>query len=1170
MDAEHFKSNHREVFESRRATNGGCGKLILPGRRDHFTQHFRGRHAAGEHSLEEIERISHFKIEYNGGWRCGFCSDSNCIFTRWDNWFGHVAAHFESGMAIKDWMDDLERPEPCLSLSLGSYDDDSSNGSDGPSGHRGAGGRGPTDWPANLESSDSDDEDEDHGGGADGQRRHAGGTERQHQAFRPTAERLPADGPRLLVDLPSLKTIVSSRKLGQQTARFLAATGDSIQNNRIRGDCPPSAVQAQPPDSYVREHRGGNSRSATALEITERGKTRRPSHGSVAIAPENNQMQPVSVEECLPSISRAGNSSMSTKSLMATMQPFRRIRLLGSGSYSIVEEVLHLPTQLRYARKSSRPGKESLQSHLMMEMQTLQSLRHRHIIRFFDWFSTGHSLSIILSPVAESNLAQYLEAVVPPSDDSRAHLKRFFGCLVSALLYIHQSSFTHGDIKPLNVLITAEKTPNVMLCDFGASRRSTGALKSNIQDRPLTWKYCAPEVVSHQSRDTRADIWSLGCVFLEIAAVLYAKPGRQLRDFRANFSGNVSYHQMGPKISHWLDIFESQAPCDEGYVTSTIRAMLSVKASDRPDATSLFLRFPPNECCLSWLPHSMSIGSSFQALYALSTIRTMPILEHTRSSSFAHETTEFSYDDLAFDAVCAEFAKLSLAQHRIQTPFHEIQSCRTWLKTCTTTHAGCKPRCSGLYPVSLLEIVMGTGSELLCQLRSFETFHEHTLQYVALSYVWSESQAFVDECRQELMKGQSLAVDKLPTVLKDAVALTSILGIRQVWIDSLCIKQTDKQEHWETVNHMGAIYANACLTIVSLTGEGGLPGISSQRSRSDFLTLAPYISTHERDFHHKLITDEIKPSKWCTRGWTYQEALLSTRTLVFTDRGVYFECSGSKATSTFPRGLDPFSWEAVYPTDHYQKRPYMHRFTSLFCQESDAMASERRLAYDVWSVVVTEYTKRPLTCPTDRLVAISGIAKTVELSINDTCLAGLWTGSLPWALLWRAEDPGSNERLNEFPSWSWAGWSGKIIMPRYRPGTPLLTVLDISVSEKDECVEGSITLRGPVIPPRNIPTADSADVGMGFWPLNMDLDNDSGQAWSSGLFVLLVWKEDIKKKIQDDTKFNLIDTQFHGILLSHSGAEEDNLFRRVGICQLNPTSTTAAMLDTYCRVVTIA
>jgi len=164
-------------------------------------------------------------------------------------------------------------------------------------------------------------------------------------------------------------------------------------------------------------------------------------------------------------------------------------------------------------------------------------------------------VAIIMLPVADMNLQTFLENA-DLDDTSRSFLRPFFGCLTSALSYLHDNRIRHKDVKPSNVLI---KHDQVYLTDFGTSLDWTGCDNSTTATAPPTTpRYCAPEVMAFLERNTSSDIWSLGCVFLEMWTVLKRYT---LEGLKAHMSANGTqvkeYHHNFEAIASWIRTLEN-------------------------------------------------------------------------------------------------------------------------------------------------------------------------------------------------------------------------------------------------------------------------------------------------------------------------------------------------------------------------------------------------------------------------------------------------------------------------------------------------------------------------------------------------------------------------------------------------------------------------------------
>ncbi|KAF2786511.1 kinase-like protein, partial [Melanomma pulvis-pyrius CBS 109.77] len=144
------------------------------------------------------------------------------------------------------------------------------------------------------------------------------------------------------------------------------------------------------------------------------------------------------------------------------------------------------------------------------EIDLLKKLRHKHVVEVLCTYSFGKNYSIIMSPVAEADLKSFLT-----TDHSDQKMFRWFGCLTAGLAYIHSKNIRHRDIKPANILVKGE---HVLFTDFGIAKDfSQDNTTSSIGTvNAKSYMYCAPEVAAEKPRGRPSDVYSLGCVFLEM------------------------------------------------------------------------------------------------------------------------------------------------------------------------------------------------------------------------------------------------------------------------------------------------------------------------------------------------------------------------------------------------------------------------------------------------------------------------------------------------------------------------------------------------------------------------------------------------------------------------------------------------------------------------------
>lgn len=347
----------------------------------------------------------------------------------------------------------------------------------------------------------------------------------------------------------------------------------------------------------------------------------------------------------------------------------------------------------------------------------------------------------------------------------------------------------------------------------------------------------------------------------------------------------------------------------------------------------------------------------------------------------------------------------------------------SWLNECLESHPNCPKPDSQYKPTRLIEIIAADDRDIVSAIRLHVKDFEAPERYTALSYCWGGNQTFTATKESLSNLVHDIPLQNLPKTIKDAVITTNKLGIRFLWVDSLCIIQDDDEDQAREIPEMPKIYGNSSLTIIaaraSHAGEGFLQdrdvtsihaGSSEVQYRGPDDTLGSIVLCRELDKKDEPIEK---------RAWTLQERLLSSRILEY---GIY------KVSWICPTVINDDGWKAK------EGGTQVDRVLNEIVNSRDESVEPkigRRAFSDSWRKTVASYTSRSLTFPADRMRAISGIANaygTYGRTLHYKYLAGLWTSDLPGSLLWTIRktlddppyyQPQPRPKTHRYPSWSW-------------------------------------------------------------------------------------------------------------------------------------------------------
>jgi mitogen-activated protein kinase kinase kinase len=210
--------------------------------------------------------------------------------------------------------------------------------------------------------------------------------------------------------------------------------------------------------------------------------------------------------------------------------------LIGQGRFGVTYLALHATTgELLAVKQIEKPvlgantlnnsRKENMIEELKRETGLLRDLRHPNIVQYLGCSSSADYLNIFYEYVPGGSVETMLNSYGAIQEPL---VRSFVRQLLTGLAYLHNRDIIHGDIKGANILLDNNGT--IKISGFGISRKLEASnifSGANNKHRPslqgsIFWM--APEVVRQTSHTHKADIWSLGCLIIEMMTATHPFP----------------------------------------------------------------------------------------------------------------------------------------------------------------------------------------------------------------------------------------------------------------------------------------------------------------------------------------------------------------------------------------------------------------------------------------------------------------------------------------------------------------------------------------------------------------------------------------------------------------------------------------------------------------------
>lgn len=291
--------------------------------------------------------------------------------------------------------------------------------------------------------------------------------------------------------------------------------------------------------------------------------------GTPVVYPVNNQ-------HATPVSSRRVSEFALRRDSSLNLRRFEIEKIIGKGQFSEVSKALDKKTGEWVALKKicifDIVDVKSRQD-CMREINLLQQLDHPNIIKILGCFIDSNDLYIVLELAGGGDLSKLINyyarkgKLIP-----ERKIWEYFHQIADALAHMHDKRVMHRDIKPANIFTTESGV--MKLGDLGLGRFLSAVTKvvASIVGTPY---YMSPERMKEERYDFKSDIWSMGCILYELAALHSPFYGEKMNLYSLIQKIETCSYPPLP-----YDGYSSQ-------LKETIAACLSLDPNQRPSAKEL-------------------------------------------------------------------------------------------------------------------------------------------------------------------------------------------------------------------------------------------------------------------------------------------------------------------------------------------------------------------------------------------------------------------------------------------------------------------------------------------------------------------------------------------------------------------------------------------------------
>lgn len=189
--------------------------------------------------------------------------------------------------------------------------------------------------------------------------------------------------------------------------------------------------------------------------------------------------------------------------------------------------------------------------------------------------------------------------------------------------------------------------------------------------------------------------------------------------------------------------------------------------------------------------------------------------------------------------------------------------------------------------------VIDVGTVAKPIVRLYHTKPGESDRYIALTHPWGPPPHFYTTRTYLDAFSNTMNFKELPRTFQDAIMTTRTLGIRYLWIDSICIIQGPDGDFIQEARRMEDVFSSAYCVFSAISASSQMDGFLNERPYQ-----RPFVTFLQKELQVpfyvcELIDDfdtDVSNSALYQRGWTLQERILARRTVFFTNTQMYWQC----------------------------------------------------------------------------------------------------------------------------------------------------------------------------------------------------------------------------------------------------------------------------------------